>query len=216
MKNVKNNTDRKINYIREYRRYKTALNNDYYLEAIAIVYAIMEDRLVSFLHHAGIVSRDNENLKITRASSPYIRKLMGKEGSAPIRIKDITEKIDIIMKLINMDELLALEIDDEVEQFVKTYQKKGVARKGYMHDIYCQINRSINKEKAQELFSAFIPWRDTRNKLIHALLNKTAKSSDNAKEECAKAGYLLTRQFDDYLAKPFSKNNTIRKRYKIQ
>lgn len=90
MENVKNNTDRKINYIREYRRHDTAIKNDFYLEAIAIVYAITEDRLVSFLHHAGIVSRNNEKLKITGASYPYIRKLMGKEDSAPIRIKDIS------------------------------------------------------------------------------------------------------------------------------
>ena len=216
MENVKNNTDRKINYIREYKRYNTAIKNEFYLEAIAIVYAIIEDRLVSFLHHAGIVSRNNENLKITNASYPYIRKLMGKEDSAAIRIKDISVKMNLIMNLLNMDELQALKIDDEVEQFVNTYQKKRIARKGYMHDIYCQISRSIDREKVQELFMRFEPWRDTRNKLIHALLNKTAKSSEAAKEKCAKDGYLLSRQFDDCLAKPFYKNNTIRKKYKIQ
>lgn len=216
MVNVKNNTERKINYTREYKRYNTAIKNDFYLEAIAIVYAIIEDRLVSFLHHAGIVSRNNDNLKVTGATYPYIRRLMGKDDIAPIRIKDISVKMELIALLLKMDEIQALEIDDEVEQFVDAYQKKGIARKGYMHDIYCQICRSINREKVQQLFLEFNPWRETRNKLIHALLNKTAKSSDTAKEECARAGYMMSRQFDDYLAKPFSKNNMIRKRYKIQ
>lgn len=59
MEKVEKGKDKKYSYKVEYSRFKTALKEEFYLEAISIGYAIIEDRLVAFLHHAGIVTRNH-------------------------------------------------------------------------------------------------------------------------------------------------------------
>ena len=53
------------NYKEQMGRLKKALANQFYLEAIAIEYAILEDRLDSVLRHAGVLRTDKQN-SITR------------------------------------------------------------------------------------------------------------------------------------------------------
>lgn len=216
MDNVRNNEERKANYAREYVRYNKAIKYNFYLEAIAIIYAIIEDRLVSVLHHLGIVSRKNDNLRINGAVYPYIRKLMKKDETATVYVKNVSVKIEIIKQLLALDEDRAIRIDNEVEDFVRSRHKRGIVKKGYMHDLYMQMNRGVSGEKLDSLFHDFKEWVDVRNKLIHALLNKTVASTEDAKMDCAESGYKLSRRFDDQLVAPIKKNNSLRKKYKIQ
>ena len=137
MENVKTNTERQKNYAREYNRYNKAIKHSFYLEAIAIIYAIIEDRLVSALHHMGIVSRQNDNLRINSAVYPYMRELMGKDEKGAIHVKNVSVKIEIINQLLHMDEIQSCEIDEKVEAFVRTKHKRGIAKKGYMHNRFC-------------------------------------------------------------------------------
>ena len=216
MERVKTNTERQHNYSREYKRYDLAIKYGFYLEAVAISYAIIEDRLVSMLHYAGIVSRDNETLKVNKAVYPFLRCLLGRTGNASIQVKNVSVKIMLIEKLLEMNEEKAAAIDLYVKNYRAESGKRGIAREGYMLDLYQQINRTLNKEKVIALLDDFDAWAETRNKLTHALFNNTAESTSEAKESCAKMGYQLSRRFDNCIADPFKSKNTLRKKYKIQ
>ncbi len=57
MLSVKNGKEKQLVYSTECARFKKAIKSQFYLEAVAISYAIIEDRLIAFPYHAGIATR---------------------------------------------------------------------------------------------------------------------------------------------------------------
>ena len=116
MEIVKTGKEKQLTYTTEYKQFNKAMKEEFYLEALVIGYAIIEDRLVAFLHHAGIVTRTNEKLAINKSVYPYIRKLLKKDDDFSVKIKDISVKIDLINKLIEMTEENAIQKDQLQEK----------------------------------------------------------------------------------------------------
>ena len=216
MQTIQTGEEKQLVYAHEYRRLKKALQEEFYLEAIVISYAIIEDRLVAFFHHAGIVSRQNETLAINRPIYPYMRELLGKESDAVIKIKDISVKMELIRNLLFLTEDKAAQIDNAVAAAADSRKKKAALRKAYMVSLQKQIDKTIDRKAIFEILDRLEPWRNERNQLIHALLSKTATSSEAARKECAYTGQDLARGIDDTLVKPFKKSNRLRKQHNIQ
>ena len=216
MQTIQTGKEKQMAYTQEYRRLKKALQEEFYLEAIAIGYAIIEDRLVAFFHHAGIISRQNEALAINRPIYPYMRVLMGLDKDASIKIKDISVKMDLIRKILSLTEDKAAQIDNDVALAADSRKKRAALRKNYMVSLQKQIEKTIDREIVLTILDRLEPWRNERNQLIHALLSKTVTSSETARKECAHTGQDLARGIDDSLVKPFKKNNRIRKQHNIQ
>jgi hypothetical protein len=216
MEIAKTGKEKQLTYTTEYRQFNKAMKEEFYLEAVAIGYAIIEDRLTAFLHHAGLVTRTNEDLRINRKVYPYIRKLLKKEDDYSIKIKDISVKITLVTALLNMTENEANAIDAYVTNYVQGLKRKrAIAQTGYMHDLYTEIKK-VNAELVLSTFVRIEPWRIQRNHLIHALLNKTVESTKDVKKECAEESYAITRAIDNNLVKPFKQDNKLRKKYNIQ
>ena len=108
---VKTGQEKQSTYRKEYSRLSKSMKEGFYLESIAICYAIIEDRLIAFFHHAGIVSRANSNLRINRMVYPYLRCLLNKDDKYSIKIKDVSVKENLVCKLLTMSESRAREID---------------------------------------------------------------------------------------------------------
>lgn len=216
MEIAKTGKEKQLTYTTEYRQFNKAMKEEFYLEAVAIGYAIIEDRLTAFLHHAGLVTRTNEDLRINRKVYPYIRKLLNKEDDYSVKIKDISVKIALVTALLNMTENEANAIDAYVANYVQELKRKrAIAQAGYMHDLYTEIKK-VNAELVLSTFAKIEPWRIQRNHLIHALLNKTVESTKDVKKECAEESYAITRAIDNNLVKPFKQDNKLRKKYNIQ
>ncbi len=216
MEIVKTGKEKQLAYTEEYSRFKKAMKEEFYLEAVAIGYAIIEDRLTAFLHHAGMVSRTNEELKINRCVYPYIRRLFNEKDDYSIKIKDISVKISLIRNLLEMTEDQAKQIDQYVADYTSNLTRKhSVAKTGFMLDLYNELKK-VDKKTVDDIFEKIEPWRKLRNQLIHALLNKKSTSTKEAKKDCAEKSYEITRAIDNYLVKPFKKANKIRKKYNIQ
>ena len=217
MDNVKSGKEKQFVYVAEYKRLSKALKEQFYLEAVAIGYAIIEDRLVAFLHHAGIVTRGNRELKINKAVCPYIKKLWKpKNNNNRICIKNIGVKKSLIEALLNMTSEQASEIDSSAGECLQGIKrKKSVAKIGYMHALFEQMNK-IDREAAAAVLDSIGPWREDRNQLIHALLNKTVASAYDAKKKCAEDGLVISREIDGFLVKPFKRKNTLRKTFNIR
>lgn len=216
MENIKTGKEKQEVYTKEYQRLSRALKEGFYLEAIFISYAIVEDRFIAFLNHAGIVSRQKGKLAINREILPFIRKLLGKKESDAVRIKDISIKMEIVQKLIQLTEEEAALIDEKVKKTAEAKRILYLANKGYMTSLQKQVAYTVDVSIVLDMFEKMNPWRDERNQLIHALLNKKMKSSEEARKECAVKGKELSRRIDDALVKPFKKNNRIRKQFNIQ
>lgn len=213
MDTVKNGKEKQQAYTQSFSTLNKAMQNSFYLEAVVITYAIMEDRLVSFLHHAGIVTRGKGELKVNKRICPYMRELLGKES---IKIKDISTKIELIEALLNMSAEVAESIDAAVAKKASEKIIRTKALPCYMVTLHEQIEKTLDWQEVSEILSAIDKWRNCRNQLIHALLSKTVATSEIAKQECAEEGYALARSIDNALVKPFKKRNNIRKKYNIQ
>ena len=62
MEHKADNMQKYANYKEQMGRLKRALKEQYYLEAIAIEYAIIEDRIESVLRHSGVYRPDKHNM----------------------------------------------------------------------------------------------------------------------------------------------------------
>lgn len=215
MEIAKTGKEKQNAYTKEYARLNKAMEEEFYLEAIAICYAIIEDRFVSFFHHAGIVSRSNDNLKVNKKVYPYLRLLLKKDEKYSIRIKDVSVKESLVCQLLTMNEETARNIDNLIMAYPEE-KKRRIAASGYMLALYKQMHSTIDNELIADIFFDFEPWREERNQLIHALLNKTTSSSEIAKKQCAEKGVKLARSLDNCLVKPFKEGNALRNTYRIQ
>lgn len=216
MDTIKNGKEKCYAYRYEYNRLNLAMKNEFYLEAIAICYALIEDRLTACLHHLGIITRTNDELKINKMIYPYIRRLLNKDDDYIIKIRDISVKISIIKSLLRMTEDEAKRIDASVNEYIQTIKRKRtIAKSGYMLDLYQTLD-NINKKKIDDSLDSIDKWKTPRNILTHALLNKTIATTKNAKKECAESGDQLAREIDNYLVKPLKRRTKIRKKYNIQ
>ncbi len=90
-----------------------------------IAYNLVEDRLIAFLHYAGIVSRDAEELKITKRTKKSIRFLMEKKESERLNVKNIEFKLDVIEKILRQKET-----EDD-----------------YLKELFLQVNSTLDSDE---------------------------------------------------------------------
>lgn len=217
MENVKTGKEKQLVYSTECARLKKAIKSQFYLEAVAISYAIIEDRLIAFLFYAGMVSLKGSEPRVNKAVYPYIRRLMNKDDDYIIKIKNISVKASLINAMLEMTESDAREIDESVKTYIEDTlkRKKSVARPGYMLDLFLQIN-GLDRAGLLKTFKELEQWRMERNDLIHALMRNTVDTASISKRDCADKGDAIFREIDNKLVKPFKKHNLLRKKYNIQ
>ena len=216
MKTVKNGQEKYQAYKQNFSMLNKAMKYHFYLEAVAITYAMMEDRLVSFLHHAGVVTRDKGDMSINGKVYPQMRELMGKTETESIRIKNISVKIEVIQKLLELSEEKAAEIDAAAVAKTAHKPKRKRAIEDYMQQLRKQVQATVDHDNAMDVLNAVDKWRQYRNPLIHALMSKTTETSEITKKICAEEGCDLVRSLDHILVKDFKKDNQLRKKYNIQ
>ncbi len=220
MERITSGKEKQNAYRIEYSRYKKALTQEFYLEGLVIGYAIIEDRLVSFLHYCGIVSREKENLEINKSVYPFIRTLLNKSEDTSIKVKDIRVKMDIVQALLELDAESAQQIEIDTKAVIDR-QNEGKKRKrriliGYMIALQRKMNNLKKAELLDFLKNQLDPWRENRNQIIHALLSKKVDGVAIAKKELSEQGYELTRTLDNELVKPTKRGTDIRKKFNIQ
>ena len=188
------------------KKYKEAMKYGFYYEAIFISYAMMEDRLMSFLDKAGVVTL--KNVKLTKRAAPFVKYLLNKKS---VTIRNISTKMEITQKLLEMTYEQAEELEKRYAEEMKTDKMKG-----YLLDLYMDIDEKIDHEGVTEHFAKMRIWLDKRNALIHGLANKKTDNyfSDEV-QTVAENSEKLWRFIDDNLVKKMKKS-TLRKKYKIQ
>ena len=80
---VYNNQDKQTTYREQLGKYKVALEHEFYFEAMLIVYAMMEDRMRSFLYHIGAFRQpDARQLNVSKTNGDLRRLYFGSDEAA--------------------------------------------------------------------------------------------------------------------------------------
>lgn len=175
-------------YKEQKNRFKDALKAGCYLECIFIDYAMMEDRLLSILHHLNIADRECGDGR-GWAKSPAAKRAGYKSalrGMPKIRVDGALPKLDNISTKIEVLRTLATlgepkESCNDFERWLRTDVRGRL--------VGCGV---------PELCEQVTGWIHLRNDLVHALFGARARGYDaEALEELAREGMDLACKLDN-------------------
>ena len=175
-------------YSYQMKRYELAIQHEFYFEAIVISYAMIEDRLLAFLHYAGVIDRRictqnnqvKQKIRVCEQAKKQINILLKNKESYTMNLDSISSKIRIINALMKLPE----ENNDP-----------------YLNLVLAQIDKTIDREKFKTLFKELKTWLKPRDQIIHALMNKRTNDVLERQPNIAKDGYNIGRTLDGFVAK---------------
>lgn len=196
-----NNIERKETYSYQLAKYKKAMREGFYFEALMIVYAMLEDRLKSFLYYSGALSTRNGKMKPCPKTKADLRIILTQEFSEkePFRMSTIIGKMKLIRAIIEWSASVEL---NEME--ASTYM--------------CYLKRemeSIDIGGILLVFNELEVWLKYRNEIMHAAMNKNIVALFENLPEKIVQGMEYARYIDSQV-KILKKNNKIRKALKLQ
>ena len=173
-------------YSYQMKRYQLAIQHEFYFEAIVISYAMIEDRLLAFLHYAGVIDRRAQNhqakqrIRVCKQAQKQINILLKRKENYIMSLDTINSKIRIIDALLELPE----ENNDP-----------------YLNLVRAQIDRTVDREAFKTLFYELKTWLKPRDQIIHALMNKRTNAVLERQSAIAETGYKLGRTLDGFVAK---------------
>ena len=191
------NQDKKLTYSHNLKRYNKAMRDGFYFEAILISYAMMEDRLRSFLYHMGLFrTRDSHEANVKKAKHnlrEIIREYKRTKENDNITVNTITGKMKIIRCTMRWAEAGNAHLEDN-----------------YLKALRTQYDKYLDTEAILQTLSEIEKWCKYRNEIIHSLMNKNIESAYKDAEFQAAEGMRLCRELDSYV-KYIKKGNRIRR-----
>lgn len=193
---VASNREKQQTYREFMARYSRAMRNEFYLEALLIDYAVLEDRLRSFLYHMGMFIKRNDykpNVnEVKRALASIVKEWKAKEENDQLGVNTITGKMKIIRCSAKWAAL-----------------SEGVPDGGrYPVELKNKL-QGLDLNRLTELLDEIKAWCGYRNEVIHSLLNKNNIRVDERLESMAQRGMELAREMGGFVAQ-LKKGNTLR------
>lgn len=193
---VASNREKQQTYREFMARYSRAMRNEFYLEALLIDYAVLEDRLRSFLYHMGMFIKRNDykpNVnEVKRALASIVKEWKSKEENDKLGVNTITGKMKIIRCSAKWAAL-----------------SEGVPDGGrYPAELKNKL-QGLDLNRLTELLDEIKAWCGYRNEVIHSLLNKNNIRVDERLESMAQRGMELAREMGGFVAQ-LKKGNTLR------
>lgn len=199
IKPIENNKEKMFTYRAMMVRHRIAMDYGFYLEALMIEYAMIEDRLIAFLYHSGAIANRNVKPKInSKKTKAIIRSMMEfceeSNNNINLGITNISGKIRVINSMIKAIFLDGFEIIGS-----KYYD---VLKKVYLS--------KINAVEFMDVFSNLNVWCEKRNEITHAMLNKNVFDMKEKLLPLAEEGLAIARYIDARVD-AIKKDNKIRK-----
>ena len=193
---VASNREKQQTYREFMARYSRAMRNEFYLEALLIDYAVLEDRLRSFLYHMGMFIKRNDykpNVnEVKRALASIVKEWKAKEENDQLGVNTITGKMKIIRCSAKWAAL-----------------SEGVPDGGrYPVELKNKL-QGLDLNRLTELLDEIKAWCGYRNEVIHSLLNKNNIRVDERLESMAQRGMELACEMGGFVAQ-LKKGNTLR------
>ena len=203
IKKSKNNTEKRETYRYLLGRYKRAVVNEFYFEALIIVYATLEDRMRSFLYYCGYFANRNQ-LKLDKKTKSDILAVFGDgdSGNKAPSFKNLSTKIDFAKKML---------------EWAETVEEKDITGKEYLIALKKLIeNLDVDGMiETLENLRGEQGWLRYRNEIIHASLNKNIDALYEGLGDKVESGMEYAR-FIDSQVKLLKKSNLVRRKMKMQ
>lgn len=199
---ISNNLEKSSAYKAQMDKFKQARAQGFYFEGIFILYAMLEDRLSSFLFHAGVINSSRDKITTNKIVKPCLDEILSGLNNKNQKIAIISNKILITQAILKWSKGPMTFPNDEIS-------------KDYRSMLYRQIHKSAGMDEMLLTLNKIQEWCRTRNELVHALLNKNPNHQEESLHLLIEEGYALTRKFDNFVHS-FKVRNTIRKQFNIQ
>lgn len=194
---VKNNKDKQRTYADNIGRYNRAMKHGFYYEAILIDYALIEDRLRSFIYHIGGLKTKNDHKICKGHVKTKLTEIIASQEKTDKRITlgitNLSGKIRVLRATLNWAATINSSPEDRYLKALKD-QYEGQWDIGGLLDTLDEIEM----------------WCKYRNELIHALMNKNLDSVDEQVANKAADGMVLVRYLDEQV-KCLKKHNILRR-----
>ena len=187
--------DKQRTYREQMGKYSQAMRYGFYLQAVMIDYAMLEDRLRSMLYHMGFLSNRTAP-NIWKKTQPYLAQMVETytpEGK-PVKlgIKNISGKINLV-------------------SYVMLWTQEENAAHG--DKFLTVLKRQCEEMDIGAVLSTLVgitAWCGYRNEVVHALMNKNLDSLDAELQQRAEEGMNLARALDGEIKK-LKKGDKVRK-----
>jgi hypothetical protein len=170
---VEDNRDKQRTYKYYKQRCRKAMANEYYLEAMIIVYALIEDRLRSLLYHIGAIHNfEDRKLNVNKSKRALRRLYFGSDEKAHNKRLDIN-KFSVKIELIRCTLCLS---NKTTESIGDTYLLSLI-----------EMYKRMDVERFLIVLSDAEDWAAYRNEVVHSLFNKNVYSvNENLKKQVEK------------------------------
>lgn len=194
IKPAENNIEKAYTYRQMKGRYNKAMSEKFYFEAMMIDYAMIEDRLRSFIYHIGGMN-NRTSLKLdNKYSKAFLiclyNRLFNKKCSG-LCLSNISTKYNLIRAVLNW-----VKTTDGTEG--KYQQKLKFA---------CE---SLDIDDVLSCMDELEKWCKYRNEVIHGLMNKNIMSLNDNLADKAEEGMKIAVRIDSYV-RVVKKGNIVRK-----
>lgn len=185
-----------LTYRETIKRFKRAMGNGFFFEALLINGALIEDRLHSYLYYLGVFAMRSHRSACAKAKKQLFE--IQNQYSKPrngLQVANASSKITLIRTTLlwykNHD---AAPTDDT-----------------YLHTLWTQYDKRIDDvDEFLDVLDRIDTWREYRNEIIHGLAGKrVSKVSELIEGQCHE-GEQLFRALDAYVSK-IKLHETIRK-----
>lgn len=196
IESVSDNKDKQATYRELIGRYKRALNQGFYFEAMIIVYAMLEDRMNSFLYYIGAFRNPEDKKMNVEKTKGFLRRLYyGSDELAAGKKLDINQ-------ITNKEKLIRATLQYVIEC-------EEAPQEGYLAVLKSEYEGCLDMGGLLQTLDEINDWRRYRNEIIHGLLNKNLESLNADLGERVEAGMRYAR-FLDSQVKALKKKDMIR------
>ncbi len=199
---VTDNNDKARTYKENMKKYNRAIKSECYFEAILIAYAMMEDRLRSYLYYLGCLRSRGSHKFDNKKISEDIKELIATysdDDVCNLGITSITGKMRIVKS-------------------VQKWFKQGYPnphKSDYLEELALCIDMTGDPDEMLAILAAIEDWCKYRNEVIHSLLNKNLDSLYTELPQKAEEGIVLARAIDKHVGRIKSRNS-LRKYLKLK
>lgn len=192
LQEVTNNKEKYETYKKLKERYKLAIEEEFYFEAILIVYAIMEDRLKSFFFHIGAIeSMESRRLDIYRTSKVIVP-IYNQYYEKKLDFNSIQTKIDLTKSLLEW----SLKDEPLTDGYATTLKK------------WLSV---LDTQAVLDNLEMMRKWCSDRNDIIHGLMNKKVDLETMNLQEYALKGNHLANSFNNQVQRIKRKKQSLLK-----
>ena len=195
---VSDNDGRREAYKISVERYNKAMREGFYYEALLIDYALVEDRLRSWLYHIGVIANRSDR-KAYRATRPHIvdmvrqRKGLSADSEVRLSLMAMNGKKEIVEATLAWHEARAEPSADNL----------------YLTALWRLYDRALDCASARDALGRLSDWCKRRNEVVHGLLNKDLALLEPQLLPLCEEGIALFREMDGYV-RQVSRGDSVR------